>query len=160
MRVVRSALGAALGFAWFAAGTAWAKPQPFDCHAIANECYTQSFRGSSVPAFNALEWRGYWPPALASVLLVVVPGGALLLAGRRSRAVAIGAFPLMIAICIFAMRDRPAMALPWRSGIGGVSVPAAGFWLAVASVVATGVAMVSAVTVRQSSGSASSDEPG
>jgi len=83
------ALGAAAGFALLAAVTAWARAAPFDCHAIANECYTQSF---------------------------------------------------------LAMSRRPTMSLPWRSGFGLV-VPAVGLWLAVAAVVATGVAAAWSVTV-------------
>src|SRR4051794_37558724 len=92
-RVLWTGLGAAAGFALLAAATSWAKAAPFDCHAIANECYTQSFRSAGDAGFRPLAWRGYKPPLLTSWLLVAVPVAALLLARRYLRAAALWAFP-------------------------------------------------------------------
>jgi hypothetical protein len=155
-----SAFAVAAVLALVAGGTAWATAKTY-CPRTVNACYSQEFRTPGVHLSPLLWPHGLRPAAITRALLAVVACSAVAVAWWRPRAAAYFALPLMLVAFTLATVDGPQMSPRWsRTDVLSWRVPAVGMWLAIGSLIATAIATVTGLAIRQTAhGELAQDKP-
>ena len=106
---------------------------------------------SSGGFYDVVAWTAQHPPRFLVGLWIVIAWLLMILSLFRVRLAGFLALPLMAGLFWLAFLGNP-VAWPWRAPLPGLGservVPSTGYWLAVASVLAAGLAAIAGLAGR------------